>query len=121
MAVPLITIKVKAGAQLMNRIRKVCQDLEVKPANFIEYAIESELQRCENEALREDITLEEIRKGILAQGQSIEIHIGEEDFSACELCLTPIETPRKVEGPLLCDDCLELAKGPRMDGASPAP
>ena len=121
MAVPLITIKVKAGEQLMDRIRKVSKNLEVMPANFIEYAIESELQRCENEALREDITLEEIRKGILATGQSMEIHTGDEDQAACELCLIPIETPRKVEGPLLCDDCLELAKGPRMDGLRPPP
>lgn len=115
MAASLITIKVKAGIQMMDRIKKVCKDLEVKPANFIEFAIENELQRHETQAIREDITLEEIRKGILATGQSLEIHADGEDQSACELCLTPIETPRKVQGPLLCDDCLELAKGPRMD------
>ncbi|MEE8435524.1 MAG: hypothetical protein V3S64_12120 [bacterium] len=121
MAVPLVTIKVKAGEQLMNRIRKVCQNLEVMPANFIEFAIEHELQRHETQALQEEITLEEIHKGIMVKGQSIEIDTGDEDLSTCELCLTPIETPRKVEGPLLCDDCLELAKGPRMDGVRPPP
>ena len=121
MVVPLFTIKVRAGEQLMTRIRKVCQALEVKPANFIEYAIEHELERHESQAIREDITLEELRKGIMATGQSMEIHTGDEDQSACELCLTPIESPLKVEGPLLCGDCLELAQGPSMDGVGPPP
>lgn len=119
MAAPMITIKVKAGQQMMARIKKACEYLEVKPASFIEFAINNELERHETQAIREDITLEEIHKGIMATGQSLEIHTDEEDLSACELCLTPIETPRKVEGPLLCEDCLELARGPRMDVLNP--
>ena len=121
MAAPLITIKVKAGEQLMERIKKVCKELEVVPANFIEFAIENELQRHETQALREDITFEEIRQGILDQGQSLEIQMDDEEMSACELCLTPIETPRKVHGPLLCNDCMELAKGPNLDAVMPQP
>ena len=88
------------------------------PAKFIGFAIESELQRHETQAIREDITLEEIRHGILAGGQSITISDEEEDEgeeAACELCLTPIEKPKRVEGPLLCDACLELARGPKME------
>lgn len=120
MAAPLITIKVKAGEKLMERIKKASKELEVVPANFIEYAIENELQRHETQALREDITFEEIRKN-MGEGQSLEIHMDDEDISACELCLTPIETPRKVHGPLLCNDCMELAKGPNLDAVMPQP
>ena len=106
---------------MMVRIRKACEELEVKPANFIEFAIGNELERHETQAIRENITLEEIHKGIMATGQSLEIHTDEEDLSACELCLTPIETPRKVHGPLLCNDCMELAKGPNLDAVMPQP
>lgn len=117
MTAALVTIKVKAGENLMKRIRKVCQDLDVLPANFIEFAIENELQRQESQTLREDITLEEIRQGILGPGQTMHIHTEDEGPSVCELCLTPLETPKQVQGPLLCDNCLELAKGPVLEKA----
>lgn len=112
MPVPVFTIKVKAGEPLMRRIREVCEYLEVSSAQFIEYAIDNELGTQEGHRINEDIALEEIRNSILASGQSMEIYAGEEEpEAACELCLAPIHKPKKVDGPLLCEDCLTLAKG----------
>ena len=110
------TVKVKIGQNLMERINKVSEFLDVNPANFVEYAIDKELQQQEQHRLREDITLEEIRKNILAVGQELspdfhESHGEDTVPGACQLCLKPISQPEKVDGPLLCDACLSLAKG----------
>ena len=124
MAVSFVTIKVKAGFALMTRIREVCSYLDVTPANFIEYAIQNELHAQENHRIKEDIALEEIRKGVLASGQSMEAGGDDEGeaLSVCELCLSPVEKPLKeVQGPLLCDNCMALARGPSLENLEQNP
>ncbi len=124
MAGRFVTIKVKAGIALMKRIHEVCSYLEVTPANFIEYAIQNELQAQEAHRIKEDIALEELRSRVLASGQSMEAPAEEaqENAPVCELCLAPVEKPRrKIQGPLLCDNCLDLAKGPPLESLEQPP
>ena len=112
MAAPFVTIKVRTGRKLMDRIEAACRYLDVTPANFIEYAIEGEVGRQEKNQLKENITLEEIRSNILGVGQSLTI-IEEEgaEVTNCQLCLKEIPWRDDVEGPILCEDCHSLAKG----------
>jgi hypothetical protein len=117
MSAPFSTIKVKAGHHLMERIEEICRYLEVTPAHFIEYALASELTRQEAHRVKEDIALEEIRRNILGAGQSVGLAPEQEydDTTQCQLCLKPIPRKEGVEGPLLCEECLSLAKGARLE------
>ena len=115
MAAPFVTIKVRSGRKLMDRIEATCRYLDVTPANFIEYAIEGELRRQEKNQLKEDITLEEIRHNILGVGQSLSL-VEEEggEVTNCQLCLKEIPGRDDVEGPVLCEDCHSLARGANL-------
>lgn len=115
MAAPFVTIKVRSGRKLMDRIEAACRYLDVTPANFIEYAIEGELRRQEKNQLKEDITLEEIRHNILGVGQSLSL-VEEEggEVINCQLCLKEISWRDDVEGPVLCEDCHSLARGANL-------
>ncbi len=48
----------------------------------------------------------------------MEIAMHDGDHATCALCLAPIDTPRKVEGPLLCENCMNLAQGPDLKAVS---
>ena len=48
----------------MQRIREVCEYLDVSPAHFIEYAIENELENQEENRIVDVVALEEIRKSL---------------------------------------------------------
>ena len=123
MAAPVFTIKVKAGRNLMERIQEICKYLEVSPANFIEYAIDNELHSQEVHKVQDDIAIEEIRQNILGSGQVLTFAPEEEDadYDVCELCMKHFPKGKEVEGPLLCDQCLSLAKGGDMDTPRPRP
>ena len=117
MPAPAVTIRVKAGPRLMERIRAASTRLDMSPGNFIELAIESELSRQEDASDREHITLAQLQNRLLARGQTVTLEgPGEDDQDACQLCLRPVPAPVQVEGPLLCDSCHALAKGA---GAAP--
>jgi hypothetical protein len=116
MPAPSTTIKIQAGHKLMERIQAVSGYLDVTPANFIEYALEAELSRQESHARLEHAALEELRGSVLAVGQSVSIHDDAEhaEHDICQLCLR-VMVPRGqgVEGPLLCEECYQIAKGDR--------
>lgn len=122
MTAPVVTIKVRAGHILMERIQKVSRYLDITPGNFIEHAIEAELSRQEAHLQAEGTTLDTLRRDVLGRGQTVTIH-GEAEPSGeatCQLCLKPIPAVPGVEGPLLCEDCLALAKRGKAPGV-PAP
>jgi hypothetical protein len=113
MPTPVVTIKVQAGARLMERIQAVAEYLDVRPANFVEFAIENELSRQESQHALEQAALVQLREEVLASGQAVTIHNDDEpgDHDTCQLCLRTMPRSTGVEGPLLCDDCHRLAKG----------
>jgi len=115
MPVPTVTIRIQAGRQLMERIQEVSRHLDVTPANFIEYAIESELSRQETDRQLEHVALDQLRQRVLDAGQGASIHLDEEtgEHATCALCLRVIPRGRGVDGPMLCDACYTLAKGNR--------
>ena len=119
MPAPAVTIRVKAGHRLMERIQEACRRLDVSPGNFIEFAIENELSRQETASAQENQTLSELQQRLLNEGQLVTIHKDEMDDQhedVCALCLREIPATSHVEGPLLCDSCHALAKGA---GAAP--
>lgn len=119
MPAPAVTIRVKAGHRLMERIQEASRRLDVSPGNFIEFAIENELSRQESELAHENQTLSALQQRLLNEGQLVTIHkdeMVEEHEEVCALCLRPVTGESGVEGPLLCDSCHALAKGA---GAAP--
>ena len=113
MPAPTVTIRIKAGPQLMARIREAGQRLDITPGNFIELAIESELSRQEDDHAHERHTLTHLQRRLLSEGQSVTLELQDDDSDddACQLCLRPVPARSQVEGPLLCDSCHALAKG----------
>lgn len=122
MPAPAMTIKVQAGARLMERIQEAGRYLELTPGDFIEQAIESELARIEAARQREHSTLERLQHTVLgSSGQSVSVHHEAEtpEMTTCQLCLRAIPHAERVEGPLLCPECHALAKGkPARGGAA---
>jgi predicted DNA-binding protein len=115
MTAAMVTIKVKAGQELMGRIEQASKDLDVTPANFVEYAIERQLEEQEFHRIKEDITLEELRSTILHTGQTLAIVTEDEEVSHCQICMKELPGSPAVEGPMLCRNCLSMAKGAKLE------
>lgn len=115
MTAAMVTIKVKAGQALMKRIEQASQYLDVTPANFVEYAIERQLEEQEFHRIKEDITLEELRSNILHTGQTLALVFEDEEVSHCQICMKELPGSPAVEGPVLCRDCHSLAKGAELE------
>lgn len=117
MPTPTFTIKIKAGSALMDRIRNVAGYLDVTPAKFVEHAIESELRHQEAHQIKEDITLEELRKNVLSSGQSLEFSVDSEEGGVhyCDLCMKALPESGGFEGPTLCEECHNLAQGAQLE------
>ena len=98
----------------MERIEEASKHLDVTPANFVEYALERQLEEQEFHRIREDITLEELRSNILHTGQSLAIVTEEEEVSHCQICMKEVPGTFSVEGPVLCRTCLSMAKGAKL-------
>lgn len=118
MPTPVVTIRVRAGHRLMERVQECARHLEITPSSFIEYAIESELSRQESDRAHEHRTLDALQRNVMASGQSVSLHHDDEgpDHDTCQLCLRPMPRGAGVDGPLLCDDCHALT---RNSGAAP--
>lgn len=108
-----VTIKVRVGQGLLQRLRAVSRAVDADPGEFIATAIEDALRLQEAVQRREAATFDTLEERLLAEGQSMSFHVsGEPDDEAeCELCMRPVLRGTRVEGPLLCDDCYALAKG----------
>jgi hypothetical protein len=112
-----LAMKIHLRGSLAERVGSVCGQLELTPEGFTEYALEQELTRQEINRIKDEITIQEIDRHILGQGQSLNVPSAEEDaalprLSTCEMCMREFESPpNRVEGPLLCGDCLAMARG----------
>jgi len=121
MPTPTFTIKIKAGSALMDRIRAMADYLDVSAGHFVENAIESELHRQESHRTKEDITLAELQQHVLNTGQSLEVIMDSEGegVQTCHLCMKAIPEIGKFDGPVLCDNCHDLAQGARLEKMDP--
>jgi hypothetical protein len=119
MTAPLVTLRIRLRQALLQRVEALGAELDVSPAGFIEFAIENELGRQEATRMEEQAALEQLQASVLATGQSLSIqHDAEADeLVTCQLCLRAIPRGSTVDGPLLCDGCYALARGPH----APAP
>lgn len=111
---------------MAQRLNSISEYLQIPAEGFATYAIEQEINRQEINRLKDEITIQEINNNILGKGQSITIHMVDENkelnrqISTCQMCLAEFDRPLdRVEGPLFCDDCLALAKGGDFTGLEP--
>ena len=114
----MATIRIDVEGKLRERMSDVCDYLNVSPESFTEYAIEQEITRQEIHRIKDEITIQEINRNILNEGQSLQIPLDEEHealyrhLHTCQMCLREFDRPLvTVQGPLFCDQCLALAKG----------
>ncbi|MCH8881953.1 MAG: hypothetical protein IIA41_00485 [SAR324 cluster bacterium] len=113
-----IPIRFKMSPHLAERVRAVCEYLNLTAEGLAEYALEQEVTRQEVYKIRDEITIQEIGKNILGEGQSLHIQVRDENdelnrhLTTCQMCLQEFKHPLdKVDGPLFCRDCLDMAKG----------
>jgi len=112
-----LAVKIHLRGSLAERVGNICAQLELTPAGFAEYALEQEVTRQEIYKIRDEITIQEIDRHILGKGQTLNIPLAEEDralprLATCQMCMHEFESPPgRVEGPLLCEDCLAMARG----------
>ena len=112
------SIRIDLEGKIAERMDDVCEFLRVTPESFVNYAVEQEITRQEIRQIKDEITIQEITRDILGNGQSLQIPLGEEEealyrhLHTCQMCLREFDRPLvNVEGPLFCEQCLALAKG----------
>ena len=119
-------MQINLEPRMAQRLNSISGYLQISPEGFLEYAIEQEIARQEIHRLKDEITIQEINKNILGDGQSFPIQLVNENkelnrqISTCQMCLVEFDQPLDlVEGPWFCDDCLALAKGGDFNGLEP--
>ena len=114
------TVTVPLKKNLVKDLQRMADYLGMSMPEVIHQAITNELARLNHEHSHNDRRLAHLQTDILSQAQSLNMALdGEEEQSAvCEICLTPIsESQRPVEGPLLCNDCMRLARSGEASNA----
>ena len=116
MPTPMFTIRIRSGKNFLDRVASVADNLGLRPAEFIQYALEKELEQAEKDQLKEDVAIEEIQKNVINNAQSLHVTLEDDDDqenqAMCQLCLKVFYIPSSaVDGPTLCPDCHDLAKG----------
>ena len=111
-------IRFQLNPRLTERVQAVCEYLNLTPEGLAEYALEQEVTRQEVYKIRDEITIQEIGKNILGEGQSLQIQVGDDNdeltrhLTTCQMCLKEFNQPLDpVDGPLFCRNCLDMAKG----------
>ena len=74
-----IPIRFKMSPHLAERVRAVCEYLNLTAEGLAEYALEQEVTRQEVYKIRDEITIQEIGKNILGEGQSLHIQVRDEN------------------------------------------
>lgn len=113
-----MTVRIRLGPHVVERMQEICEYLNLSPAAFAAYAVEQEVNRQELNRIKDEITIQEIGKYILKEGQSLNIDVevegdgGPLSLATCQMCLRDFTSPTGgVEGPTFCRECLSLAKG----------
>ena len=122
MPAPKTTIKIQLHPGLKQRVEALSRYLDVPPDKFIAYAVEEELGRQERDLGQEQRLLEEVRRKVLATGQSVSLSDPDEaaEHDTCAFCLRVIPRGPRFDGPVLCDSCFALAQGIRLPASSRA-
>lgn len=114
----MTAIRIDVEGKLAQRMGEVCEQLNVSPESFAGYAIEQEVTRQEIRFIKEEITIQEINRNILGDGQSLQLPLEEENealflhMHTCQMCLREFDRAlADVQGPLFCSECMELARG----------
>ncbi|MBI4082836.1 MAG: hypothetical protein HY423_09525 [Candidatus Lambdaproteobacteria bacterium] len=112
------TIDVQLEMTLLKRIDDLVDELQMSREEFIVKAIDNELRWQEMQMLKDEISTQELQKMLFQSGQSLMPTLAEEaqvagpDLHECELCLRVFGKPlAAVKGPVLCDECLQTARG----------
>ena len=119
-------LEVIVDANMLARMKSVCDYLQLSPDGLMHYAIQQEITRQEIHMVKDEITMHEIDRNVLGSGQSLPVRIIEENdeltrhIATCQMCLKEFREPNEsVEGPLFCADCLEMAHGGDFTGLEP--
>jgi len=114
----MTSIRVEVEGKLEERINDACNQLNVSPENFARYAIEQEVTRQEIRFIKDEITIQEINRNILGDGQSLQVPLEAENealyrhIHTCQMCLREFERPLiNIDGPIFCNECMDLARG----------
>ena len=105
---------------LVNDLQSMADSLGLNVPEVIHRAITHELARLEKERSHNDSRLAHLQTDILSQAQSLSLSMEgeEEQGTICEICLVPITgAQRPVEGPLLCNACMSLARSGEVPAA----
>lgn len=112
MATARYTMKIHTTAHMLERVRDAADYAGVSVADFVHSALERALREQEVRYLKAEVTMEELRRNVLNRPQSVAVPMDEAEEAVCQLCLKPfVPAEPPPEGPLLCEDCLALAKG----------
>lgn len=119
----MTSLRVEVDGKLAERMSDVCEQLKISPEVFAGYSIEQEVTRQEIRFIKDEITIQEINRNILGGGQSLQLPLEAENealyqqLHTCQMCLREFDRPLvNVEGPLFCNDCMELARGGDFTG-----
>ena len=111
-------LKLKVPLSLLQRVDAAAAQAKASRKDFLLQAIESELERFELARTREEITFQEIRKHVLAEGQTVDIPAEGDSpekksiTRRCELCMKTLPPPPfPVQGPLFCEACMGISRG----------
>ncbi len=114
----LISLKIRMNRSLVERLDDVSRERGIARDEIVFQAVEKELRRLEIEKVKEEITEIEIGKNILADGQSLNVPLSDDQSTPirmgvnCDLCMKEMKPPHtQFEGPFFCADCMEMAKG----------
>lgn len=109
----MYTIKIRVGRNLLDRIGNVANYLNTTPEEFIQTALQNEIQTHEEQLAKENVVLKEINETLANNPQSILVTMDDDESApVCQLCLKSVPgKPIQVDGPTLCPTCYNLAKG----------
>jgi predicted transcriptional regulator len=112
-----VALRLQIRGTLAQRVEEICDQLQLTPEGFAEYALEQEVTRQEIHRIKDEITFQEINRHILGEGQTLNVPLAEEEealprLETCQMCMREFERPvEQVEGPMFCSDCLAMARG----------
>ena len=110
------SVTLRLSAELAQRLREAVAETDMTLDDLAEAALAQKVLELEIERIRGVVYEEEIRRALPSLGE--EVPLDDEalpalpDVHRCELCNTAFIKPMsEVEGPIFCDNCIEIARG----------
>ncbi len=114
------SVTLRLSSELAQRLREAVAEHDVSLDDLAEAALAQKVLELEIERIRSVVYEEEIRRMLPSLGE--EVPLDEDtlpelpDLHRCELCNTAFSKPLSdVEGPIFCDNCIEIARGGNFD------